>query len=96
MRLPTQIAADHRRHRISCSRLWGVLGTDNSLTLEEFENLVKEGKITYFIVADSGEMGDSSEIISYVKTNAEKVDESEYGGADKIGQISFSLYCFHK
>ena len=72
----------------------GFLGTDNSLTLEQFENLVKEGKVTYFIVADSGGTSNNSDIISYVEANAEKVDASEYGGTDKIGQISFSLYCF--
>lgn len=72
----------------------GFLGTDDVLTLEQFKALVAEGKVTYFLAADSGGKDGNSEILSYVEENAEKINVSEYGGAAKIGEISFSLYCF--
>ncbi|WP_166525138.1 ArnT family glycosyltransferase [Caproicibacter fermentans] len=74
----------------------GFLGTDQAMTLDQFKALVSEGKVTYFIVSDSGGMGSGSEIVSYVTANAEKVDASEYGGVSKIGEISFTLYRFGK
>ncbi|MCI1982915.1 MAG: glycosyltransferase family 39 protein [Oscillospiraceae bacterium] len=72
----------------------GFLGSDQSLTLEQFQSLAEAGKITYFLAEDSSGMGGSSDILSYVKENAKLVDPSEYGGADSTGQSGFSLYCF--
>lgn len=60
----------------------GFLGTDNALTLTRLKRLVKEGKVTYFLVSSGGGfMGRSSDIISYVEENATKIDASEYGGS---------------
>lgn len=58
----------------------GFLGSDNSLTLDKLKELVKEGKITYFLVSEQGGGNESSEITSYVKKNATLVDPTEYGG----------------
>jgi 4-amino-4-deoxy-L-arabinose transferase-like glycosyltransferase len=55
----------------------GFLGSDNSLTLAQFKQLVKEGKITYVLI--SSQNGTNSEIVSYVKSNATLIDSSEYG-----------------
>jgi 4-amino-4-deoxy-L-arabinose transferase-like glycosyltransferase len=65
----------------------GFLGTDNALTLAQLKQLVKEGKITYFLVSSEGGMGGSSDIISYVKENATKIDASEYGGSSGRGTL---------
>jgi aryl-alcohol dehydrogenase-like predicted oxidoreductase len=35
----------------------GFLGTDNALTLAQLKQLVKEGKITYFLVSSEGGHG---------------------------------------
>lgn len=56
----------------------GFLGSDNSMTVERLQQLVSEGKVTYFMV--SGQGGNAnSELISYVKQNATLIDSSEYG-----------------
>ena len=105
----------------------GFLGSDKALTLAQFKQLVKEGKITYVLVSSemggmggtgdlsgmdlpdgfsfgsriegrvSGTMGggmgrnSSSEIATYIKSNATKVDASEYGGSTSYG----TLYVFN-
>lgn len=69
----------------------GFLGSDNSLTPDRLKDLVKEGKITYFLV--SGESGRSdSELIRYVEEHAAKIDASEYGGSS--GRSEGTLYLF--
>ena len=69
----------------------GFLGSDNSLTLDRLKELVKDGKITYFLV--SGESGRSdSELIRYVEEHAAKIDASEYGGSS--GRSEGTLYLF--
>lgn len=58
----------------------GFLGSDNSLTLDKLKELVKEGKITYFLISGEGGGNENSEIISYVKQHATLIDPTEYGG----------------
>lgn len=77
----------------------GFLGSDNSLTLDKLKELVKEGKITYFLVSEQGGGNESSEITSYVKKNATLVDPTEYGstkaqGMGHGGMSEGSLYVF--
>ena len=85
----------------------GFLGSDNSLTLSKLKELVKEGKITYFLVSEQGGRNSNSEMLSYVKENATLIDPSEYGGTSAnsstqtnniqsriFGQSSSALYCF--
>ena len=55
----------------------GFLGNDNALTLMQFKQLVKEGKISYVLI--SSQNGTNSEIASYVKQNATLIDSSAYG-----------------
>lgn len=71
----------------------GFLGSDNIWTLAQFKELVKEGKITYFLASSQGGMGGSgsSGILSYVESNATKVSSSEYGGSSSGG----TLYLFN-
>lgn len=71
----------------------GFLGTDNILTLQQFKQLVQDGKITYVLVSSTGDrrgMGGSSDISSYVTNNAKKISSSEYGGTTSFG----TLYLF--
>lgn len=73
----------------------GFLGSDNSMTVAKLEELVKEGKVTYFLV--SGEPGSSSgsELDFYVELNATKIDASAYGGSSSQGGMSGgTLYLF--
>ncbi len=72
----------------------GFLGSDQALTLDRFKELVKEGKITYFLVSEQSSgmaRGSDSEILSYVEENAAKVSPSEYGGSSSV---SATLYRF--
>lgn len=74
----------------------GFLGTDKSLTLDEFKKQVQEGKITYVLISSQGGMGgdsSSSEISSYVKSNAALIAPTEYGGSSSNGKTG-SLYYF--
>lgn len=73
----------------------GFLGSDNVWTLEQFKQLVAEGKVTYVLLSGEGGMGGgsgSSEIVSYVKSNAKLVNASAYGGSS--GVENGSLYLF--
>ncbi len=73
----------------------GFLGSDKVWTLAQFKQLVAEGKVTYVLLSGEGGMGGgsgSSEIDSYVKSNAKLVDASAYGG--NSGVQSGSLYLF--
>ena len=71
----------------------GFLGSDNTWTLAQFKELVKEGKITYFLASSESGMGGSgsSEILSYVKSNATKVSSSEYGQSSSGGGTLYLL-----
>jgi 4-amino-4-deoxy-L-arabinose transferase-like glycosyltransferase len=76
----------------------GFLGSDNAMTLDQLKTLVKEGKVTYFLISSQGGMGgnSSSELVSYVKENATLISPSEYGGTSSSSSAQFgtSLYCF--
>lgn len=66
---------------LPCYAYGGFLGNDNSMTVEKLKQLVKEGKVTYFLVSGQGGVGGSDDITSYVEENAQKIDASEYGGS---------------
>ena len=73
----------------------GFLGSDQAITLDRFKELVKEGKITYFLVSEQSGgmgMGSNSEILSYVEENASKVVASEYSGSSSGSGVT--LYRF--
>jgi 4-amino-4-deoxy-L-arabinose transferase-like glycosyltransferase len=71
----------------------GFMGTDQSMTLDRLKQLVKEGKVTYFLVSKQSGFGGNSEITSYVKANAALINPSEYGGTES-GSSGSSLYYF--
>ena len=50
----------------------GFNGTDNAITLKQFKNLVKEGKIKYYY-SGGKTGGNNSEIVSWIKKHAKKV-----------------------
>ncbi|WP_353854470.1 glycosyltransferase family 39 protein [Bacillus sp. Bos-x628] len=56
--------------------LGGFSGSDNILTLSEFKELVKEGKIKYFYI--SGMRGGSSDILTWIQKNGKKVATSKW------------------
>jgi 4-amino-4-deoxy-L-arabinose transferase-like glycosyltransferase len=65
----------------------GFMGTDNALTLDRLKELIKAGKVTYFLIPSSGGMGGgNSELASYAEENATLVPASEYGGSGS-GQL---------
>lgn len=79
----------------------GFLGSDNGITLTELKKLVREGKVTYFLLSDSSGAGMSSnsEITAYVKANATLIDASAYDGSPASGSSAnglsgASLYLF--
>lgn len=82
---------------LPCYAYGGFMGLDNTLTLDKLKDLVKQGKITYFLVSDDDM--NNSDIIDYVKENAKFIDDSEYSGLFKINisdkmMSQYSLYCF--
>lgn len=66
----------------------GFLGSDNSMSLAKLKELVKQGKITYFLVSGDTRGGSNSELISYVEKNAALVSSSEYGIASSSSSSS--------
>lgn len=54
--------------------LGGFIGTDKSVTLEGFKELVQAGKLQYFLVTPT----ERSEIISWVMSHGKRVDPAEY------------------
>lgn len=73
----------------------GFLGSDNAWSLDRFKQLVEEGRITYVLASSDGRgggIGGSSEILSYVKSNAKQVSASAYGGSSSQGGTT--LYVF--
>lgn len=77
----------------------GFLGTDNAMTLSRLKTLVKEGKVTYFLISSDGGTS-SSDLVNYVKQNATLIASSEYGvssqstGSSSNGVSGSSLYLF--
>ena len=59
----------------------GFLGTDGAITLEEFKELVAQGKITYVLIT-SAAANQYAEITQYVEENATLIDPSAYGVDD--------------
>ena len=62
----------------------GFNGSDNSLTLEQFKQLVTEGQVKYYAVSSrgrSGGPGGNSQIVQWVQQYGVKV---EYGGSDVV------------
>ncbi len=73
----------------------GFLGSDKVWTLAQFKQFVAEGKVTYVLLSGEGGMSGgsgSSDIASYIKSNAKLVDASAYGGTSSAQ--SGSLYLF--
>ncbi|WP_249705598.1 ArnT family glycosyltransferase [Bacillus zhangzhouensis] len=56
--------------------LGGFSGSDNILTLSEFKQLVKDGKIKYFYL--SGMRGGSSDILNWIQKNGKEVAASKW------------------
>lgn len=56
--------------------LGGFSGSDNILTLSEFKQFVKDGKIKYFYL--SGMRGGSSDILTWIQKNGKEVATSNW------------------
>ncbi|AOZ89174.1 mannosyltransferase [Bacillus xiamenensis] len=56
--------------------LGGFSGSDNILTLSEFKQLVKDGKIKYFYLSEM--RGGSSDILSWIQKNGKEVSASKW------------------
>lgn len=64
--------------------LGGFLGSDNTITLNEFKQLVKDGEIRYVMAGDSrGGNSSSSEIMNWVEQNGVVVSPSEYSNSSE-------------
>jgi 4-amino-4-deoxy-L-arabinose transferase-like glycosyltransferase len=60
--------------------LGGFIGTDKSITLENFKKLVEKGELQYFLVMPM----EKSEISSWVMSNGRWVDPAEYSKMPKM------------
>lgn len=74
----------------------GFGGGDNTLTLSEFRELVKAGKVQYYLAGEQSRSG-SDEIATWVKANSTVIEAREYGvvktdsqfpGKDQMGPKS--------
>lgn len=64
----------------------GFLGSDNSITLDQFKELVKKGEIRYVMTGGNGGGGNGSgsaltQIMNWVQQNGAAVSSSEYSSA---------------
>ncbi len=59
----------------SVMALGGFNGTDPILTVSELKNLVKEGKVKYFLISDNS---GNSELVSWIKENGTEIASDEY------------------
>ena len=57
----------------------GFNGSDTPLTLEQFKQLVKDGKVNYYAISSHGHGGGNNEITAWVKQTGTVVN---YGGSD--------------
>ncbi|MEC1021047.1 ArnT family glycosyltransferase [Bacillus paralicheniformis] len=55
--------------------LGGFNGTDPILSVSELKNLVKEGKVKYFLISDNS---GNSELVSWIKENGTEISSYEY------------------
>ena len=53
----------------------GFSGSDNTITLEEFQEMVREGQVKYFLAGGRGGNG-QNQIVGWVEQNAKEVDYS--------------------
>ncbi|MFB0633737.1 ArnT family glycosyltransferase [Bacillus rugosus] len=60
----------------SVMAMGGFNGTDPILTVSELKNLVKEGKVKYFLL--SGNNSGNSELVSWIKKNGKEISSDEY------------------
>jgi len=70
----------------SVMAIGGFLGSDNSITLEQFKALVKTGEVRYVMTGGNKSGGNESEsslteIMNWVTENGTAVAASEYGGS---------------
>ncbi|WP_319592956.1 ArnT family glycosyltransferase [Bacillus paralicheniformis] len=56
--------------------LGGFNGTDPILPVSELKNLVKEGKVKYFLISDDN--SGNSELVSWIKENGTEISSDEY------------------
>ncbi|KAA6447307.1 glycosyltransferase family 39 protein [Bacillus swezeyi] len=62
----------------SVMALGGFNGTDPILTVGELKNLVKEGKVKYFLISDDS---GNSQLVSWIKENGTEISSDEYSSS---------------
>ncbi|OXY88159.1 ArnT family glycosyltransferase [Streptomyces diastatochromogenes] len=67
----------------------GWSGSDDAMTLAKLKTLVKEGKLHYIVVGDSGQ-GSNAEITAWVKKHGTAVKSSAYGSTSASASTSTS------
>lgn len=58
----------------------GFLGSDKAMTLDQLKELVKEGKVTYFLVTNSGGGMNSNRFSNESRNSSDGIPDSELGG----------------
>lgn len=62
----------------SVMALGGFSGSDKTITLDEFKELVKNGEVRYVLTGGKGGPGGNNEIMNWVAENGTVVSENEY------------------
>ena len=68
----------------------GFLGSDKILTAESLAQMVKDGEVRYYLVAEGGMGGVSDEVTQWVEENGKEVDSSVWNGGS--GNSRLKLY----
>ena len=61
---------------------WGFSGTDNTITLDQFKELVKKGEVRY-VMSGGRRWRKVNEIMNWVTENGKVVSESEWKDSTK-------------
>lgn len=56
----------------------GFSGSDPVYTVEKLKNLIKSGKVKYFLISDGGMRGGSSEVTEWIKENGTEIPSEEW------------------
>ncbi|MCA1180554.1 glycosyltransferase family 39 protein [Bacillus licheniformis] len=63
--------------------LGGFNGTDPILSVSELKNLIKKGRVKYFLISENS---GNSELVSWIKENGTEISSDQYSSTDSFAQ----------
>lgn len=65
----------------------GFMGSDKILTAESLAQMVKDGEVRYYLIAEGGMGGGSDDVTRWVEENGEEVDSSVWNGGAESSRM---------